>query len=582
MNISFVCRQFVTLARVLIEHMGSDPVFFGVQVSRRLSGSVSTAVGRGLNIVPASVARTAGKWLTGDTAGAEADLQNRLAAGKTDKVSSRLYSEFALSLRMLHEAETFAEHVRNAKTARSLRARIAWQKGDMSGAVMISERGRLHSRLKSEQKLFERNWLPAPPAQIPRFRAPKTNVMHLLTNSLPHTQSGYTLRSHYVLKAVQSHGLQVLAGTRTGYPVSVGGFSWRDRETVDGVTYLRDIPWDQGRTATRRVEKQAAFAAAVAVASRAEVLHTTTHFVNGLATAAAAKKLGLPWVYEVRGALEETWAASATSPTERLLARSSERFEFFRARETEVARRADRVVTLGATMARELVKRGVPEERILVAPNAVSEDLLKHDIHRPTDVVRREKGLPENGVWVGTAASIVGYEGLDVLIDAVAEARREGADLRLLIVGDGVELPMLKQRAASLGEAVVFTGRLPQRMAHELITALDIFAVPRRNDPVCSLVTPLKPVEAAGLGRPVVLSDLPALTEALPSRARSAITAGSVPRWAEELTRLALDADARLEMGQAGRTFVKEHRTWDSVGHAYTKMYSELGVGGSR
>jgi len=343
---------------------------------------------------------------------------------------------------------------------------------------------------------------------------------------------------------------------------------------------VRDVPWNQGRTAEERLQKQAEFTAALAVGSNAEVLHTTTHFVNGVAVRAAAKRLDLPWVYEVRGVLEETWAASAGSLPERYAARESERFRLFRARETEIALEADRIVTLGTSMARELTSRGIPEDRILVAPNAVSHGLLSRDISRTPGKVREENGLPSAGTWVGTAASIVGYEGLDVLIDSVVEARQEGSDIRLLIVGDGTELSSLIQRAEPLKDAVVFAGRLPQKRAHELITALDIFAVPRRDDPVCSLVTPLKPVEAAGLARPVMMSDLPALLEALPPEARSAIPAGAVHDWAEELSRLAGNEDERVEMGRAGRRYVERHRTWEAVGNRYAEMYAALGVGG--
>lgn len=580
MTISFTCRQAVTLVRVLIEHVGSDPVFFGVQLSRRLPRTVSAAVGKRLARVPVPVCRIAGRWLAGDASGAEKALRQQLEADDSNGVVARISGEYALSMRMGNEAARFAERIQSPKSGRSLRARIAWQTGDMNNAIAIAERGRLHSRLASERAIFEPGWTPALPARLPRIEVPDADVLHMLTNSLPHTQSGYTLRSHAVLRSLQAHSFNVLSGTRTGYPVSVGRFSYQDRDSVDGVTYVRDVPWNQGRTAEERLQKQAGFTAALAVGSNAQVLHTTTHFVNGVAVRAAAKRLDLPWVYEVRGVLEETWAASAGSPAERQKARDSERFRLFRARETEIALEADRVVTLGMSMASELMNRGIPEDRILVAPNAVSHDLLRYDISRAPGTVREENGLPSDGTWVGTAASIVGYEGLDVLIDSVAEARRAGSDIRLLIVGDGTELPSLIQRAEPLGEAAVFAGRLPQKRAHELITALDIFAVPRRDDPVCSLVTPLKPVEAAGLARPVMLSDLPALTEALPTGARSAIQAGAVHEWAEELSRLEASEDERVEMGQVGRNYVECHRTWEAIGNRYAEMYAELGVGG--
>ncbi|WP_092008929.1 glycosyltransferase family 4 protein [Brevibacterium siliguriense] len=135
------------------------------------------------------------------------------------------------------------------------------------------------------------------------------------------------------------------------------------------------------------------------------------------------------------------------------------------------------------------------------------------DVTRTPADMRRSLGLPGDGIWVGTAASIVGYEGLDDLVDAVILARSQGTDLRLLIAGDGVALPELRERAAVLGENAVFTGRVSQSQAIEYQLALDAIVVPRKDEPVCRLVTPIKPIEAMGLARPVVISDLPALRE---------------------------------------------------------------------
>src|SRR5699024_9230636 len=155
------------------------------------------------------------------------------------------------------------------------------------------------------------------------------------------------------------------------------------------------------------------------------------------------------------------------------------------------------------TMRDHLIAGGVPEETITLIPNSVSEAVVNADVERTPTEVRDSLGLPEEGIWVGTAASIVGYEGLDDLIDAVIIARDHGIDLRLLIAGDGVALPELRERAAVLGDKAVFVGRVSQTEAIEYQLALDAIVVPRKNEPVCRLVTPIKPIEAMGLARPV-------------------------------------------------------------------------------
>lgn len=193
--------------------------------------------------------------------------------------------------------------------------------------------------------------------------------------------------------------------------------------------------------------------------------------------------------------------------------------------------------------------------------------------------MRQQLGLPRDGIWVGTAASVVAYEGLDVLVDAVRSARESGSDVRVLIVGDGVELSALRERAQDLGDHVVFTGRVPPSSARTLVRALDVFVVPRKDVAVCRTITPLKPAEAGGLGRPVILSDLPALAEALPSGARCIVPPESAEALARMLVELAADPEERRRLGQAARSWVEEYRTWRTVGQNYRLMYEKLGVG---
>ena len=577
MSTPILARQAITLCRIVVDHVANDPMVFGIQVFRRLPSRASRAAGSVLSVVPGAAAAAASRWLTGDVSRA----REYVTARPVGRRQSRFLGELALAMGDRHTAIERAADVAGTRGGQLLEARILWHEGRMTEAVAAAPPSRMRDRLAAEVRVFQPGW---EPTTVATGAAPtpqgvsKTSVLFSLTNSLPHTQSGYTLRSHAVLAAVRDAGVPVMAADRTGYPTDVGRPVLRDRVPIDGVDYLFDVPERLGSTLDERLAQQTNFLVRTGRAAGAQAIHTTTHFTNGLAARAAARELGLPWVYEVRGSLEDTWASSRGDANDELAARRSERFQLFRQRETDVARSADAVVTLGQTMADELAGRGIDRARILVAPNSVSERLLSADWRQDPASAREALGLPRGGVWVGTAASIVGYEGLDVLVDAVVDARRTGADLRVLIVGDGVELPSLKERAAQLGDAAVFTGRVPPERAQQYVLALDIFAVPRKDVDVCRKITPLKPVEAGGLGRAVVLSDLPALGEALPEGTRTVFAAEHVDDLTRALVALAEDPDERRRMGSAAREFVQESRTWATLGERYRRMYEGLGV----
>lgn len=572
MNLTFLARQITNVVATTAAHITDDRVFFGMQLARRLPGPASRLVGRAIGRLPGDASHAASAWLLGQ----ETTAKGLVASSRTP---SRLLGEIALNLGLLDEAEIIAENVPRAP---ALSSRIRWTKGDIDGAIAVLPTGARRTRLIEARRSLQPGWWPEVNNHITARPAQRTkpgslpSALHVLTNSLPHTRSGYAYRSHAILTTLKGAGHEVAAATRPSYPVTIGRVSSGPVETVDGVDYLRQIPLRPLSTPTARLGDQASWLAAQAQNRGAQILHTTTHYVNGLATGAAARAAGLPWVYEVRGVLEETWAAAGASPAEREARRASQRFALMRAKEIEVASAADAVITLGETMRDHLIAGGVSENSITLIPNSVSEAVVDADVARTPAEVRASLGLPEAGIWVGTAASIVGYEGLDDLVDAVIFARSQGIDLRLLIAGDGVALPALRERARELGEYAVFTGRVSQAEAIEYQLALDAIVVPRKDEPVCQLVTPIKPVEAMGLARPVVVSALPALRELVPETAGVCVSPGNARELADTLSELAFDEGARKRFGQNGREHVLATRRWKDIGRRYGQVYSQL------
>jgi glycosyltransferase involved in cell wall biosynthesis len=354
--------------------------------------------------------------------------------------------------------------------------------------------------------------VPLPTARPAQRSEPRTGrtyarVLHVVTNALPYSQAGYTIRTHAVVTAQRAAGLDPQVVTRWGWPVLQGVVDPRRRVLLDGIAYHRlpprgAIPVD----GAAQLQRQADDLTELVHVLRPAVVHCATPHLNGTPALAAARRTGLPLVYEVRGFLEQTWAAN----DEKRLA--SERYCAERAAETALMRRADAVVTLAETMRAEIVARGVDPQRVIVVPNAVDAALL--DASPDGAGYRRRLGIGPHEYVVGSVSSITAYEGFDTLLRAAAMLPDLGAPARVLLVGDGPELRNLRELAALLGlsGSVVLPGRVPPAVARDAVDALDVLCVPRIDAPVCRTVTPLKPVEAMALGVPVVASDLPALS----------------------------------------------------------------------
>src|SRR5690606_39363496 len=112
-----------------------------------------------------------------------------------------------------------------------------------------------------------------------------------------------------------------------------------------------------------------------------------------------------------------------------------------------------------------LAARGVDPVEFTVVRTGIDAALLERQ-RTPVDA-RRALGLPAEGLWVGAVTSVVHYEGLSGLLDAVALARGNGVDVRAAIVGDGLAWPDLQRQVAELGlqDVVHLPGKLARPLA---------------------------------------------------------------------------------------------------------------------
>src|SRR5699024_1194133 len=156
----------------------------------------------------------------------------------------------------------------------------------------------LRQHLQSQSRILEKQSRLRPPKtpsnQVPDGYAYQTDssvlrVLHQLTNSLPHTQSGYSMRSHSVLRALRKAGVEVEAVTRTGQPRVVGRFPGAGLHKVDGIDYRRILPARIPRRREPRYSLQANELAQHAREFHANLIHTTTPYDNALIAEAAAR-----------------------------------------------------------------------------------------------------------------------------------------------------------------------------------------------------------------------------------------------------------------------------------------------------
>ncbi|MTV27271.1 glycosyltransferase [Nitriliruptoraceae bacterium ZYF776] len=433
--------------------------------------------------------------------------------------------------------------------------------GEMSRLRRIADDHRLRRQARftvGRLRETDPRWIPALPPAPAGAASRGEVVLHLLKESLPHSQTGYTFRSRGTLEAQRRAGYTPVVVTSLGFPWYQGREEHQVADGVLPVEHVHEVPHHRLEAPARwslpvkRVPfdlvlaEQARRTAAIADEVRPAVIQAGSGFRGydqALVGLANARRRDVPFVYEVRGFLEATW----TSRTD-----LQERGEYYRRRRGQDERcmsEADLVVTIAGSMLDELVARGVDPDRIRVVPNVVD---VERFTPRPRDEgLARELGVHDRFV-VGYISNLGNREGVEHLLRATALLVAEGREVACLVAGDGPERPRLLQLVDELGltGTAVLPGHVPNDRIESYYALIDAFVVPRIDDQAARLVTPLKPLEAMAMRRPVITSDLPALREMVPPGDRglgfppgdSAALAGAIaqlmdePQLAEQLT----------------------------------------------
>jgi glycosyltransferase involved in cell wall biosynthesis len=405
--------------------------------------------------------------------------------------------------------------------------------------------------------------------------SPRGRILHIVTDALPTTSAGYTVRTQEIALAQQGVGLDPHVVTRIGFPVTAGAIDGRARVDVDGVPYHRLLPWVMPGRMDALYETHLRQAAGLTARLRPAVLHAASNYANAVIALALRDATQLPVVYEVRGFWEDTWLSRHAGTSDLKL---SDRYRRTRALETRCMADADLVVTLGEAMREEILERGVDPDKVIIVPNGVSEEFLR-PLPDDNGRLKATLGIQPGEHVVGLVSSLVAHEGIGTLLEAVKILNDRGVRTRALIVGDGPERAALQRQAAALGIDAIFPGRVPMSQVRQYHAVLDAFVVPRTPDRVCQLVTPLKPVEAMASGLPVVVSAVRALSEIVNDKVTGLLSppldAGAL---ADTLQALLEDRELRAKLGANAREWVARDRTWAHNAARYRAAYERLGA----
>lgn len=425
----------------------------------------------------------------------------------------------------------------------------------------------LAARVLGEARILQMDIVPGR-SELPAYVAEPSRVMYCVHQSPVFNSNGYSTRTRGVAGGISAAGGDIVAVARSGYPwdskVDIAKPDLeRSLSKLDGVEYVHIPGGNLNRDPIDYYVMQAADAfVREARIIRPSIIQAASNYRTALPALIAARRLGIPFVYEVRGLWEFT-EASAKPGFEK-----TERFDSMRTMETLVATNADRVLAITPQIKDELVSRGVAEQSVIIAPNSVDPEVF---VPIPKDKnYAKSKKVSVDVPVLGFAGSMVGYEGLDILIEASALLRNKGVEHQVVIAGSGAAEKDLQEQAnrLKLGDSVQFLGRLPQNQMPRLQSTFDIVVCPRKSNLVTELVSPLKPLESFSTGRATVLSDVAPNKDLAGDKQERALlcVADNAQSLADALEKLIRDPELRADLGRTSRLWTVRERAWEKLG----------------
>jgi PEP-CTERM/exosortase A-associated glycosyltransferase len=399
-------------------------------------------------------------------------------------------------------------------------------------------------------------------------------VMHVLDHSWP-VHTGYSIRSLHLIAAQYRLGFrpQVLTG-----PLQIVDDPEAVETVVENINYRR-TPFG-GKFSEWAISKRRPILREAAIVrlirnrilelvenEPVDVIHAHSPALCGLGALQAARSQGLPFVYELRAFWED--AAVDQNKTSAL----SLRYRLSQKLEDYIVHRADAVVGISHSILNELKKRKADPAKLVHVPNGV--DVEKFSPVPRDETLAAKLGLGGEPV-LGFIGSLYRWEGVAWLVRAVAELRRRGTACKLLIVGDGEEMPAVREAVCELNAAefIKILGRVPHDEIQRYYSVVDVLVYPRHSIRLTELVTPLKPLEAMALEKAILGSDVGGIRELVqPEKTGVLYRADNVEDFCVQAKRLLLQTSLQRRLGEQAREFILREKDWNVLAQRYIDIY---------
>ena len=293
----------------------------------------------------------------------------------------------------------------------------------------------------------------------------------------------------------------------------------------------------------------------------------TQGVVLGLAKKVSGKKV----IYNLQDIFPDSLVTSGICGENSFLMKIGHAMENF------TYRNADHIITITDDMKANIMKKGVPEDKISVVRNWIDTDKVKH-ISREDNLLFDELKLPRDGFYVVYAGNLGKVQGVDVILKT-ASLMKNNRDIKFVIFGNGSEEENLKKIVNDKHlDNVLMLPLQPIERASEVYSMADVSIIS------CTPGTggsgmPSKTWTIMAAGVPIIASfDMPSEMERTIEEAECGFCtrAGDENELTEKIIRVFGDSRLKKCLGQNARRYAEKNVSKAEAVEKYIKSIERL------
>lgn len=227
-----------------------------------------------------------------------------------------------------------------------------------------------------------------------------------------------------------------------------------------------------------------------------------------------------------------------------------------------IIRHANSFVSLSEDITKELLSEGISSKKIKYIQNGVD---AKFYSPVSTQVAASFKIV----LGVGRFSE---EKGFDILVKAWAKVLSKESNARLVLVGDGQDLPALKTLAQELGIITTMSFEGNRNNVFDYLDQANVYVLPSRNEGMSNSL-----LEAMSMGRACIASDIPANWSVLTPGVDGLMFKKNDPDdLADQIVQLLQNPHLVKKIGANARDTIITRFSIDVIAKMYVQLYSQL------